>query len=184
MVLVYFHFFKDYEIQVIDPRHYVDHHKWPKILINKNPKIVFGLYISEGAAPSSILFKPQWFEPTLDPNNVKYFSWSRIYLDENFIKGGDSSRKNASDGFGMIKTLLELNFSNLSILGFTAFGSDEDMYYHTKYRGRDIRFAGRKYFDLDTSEDLPTESNILKHWIDTGKIKNIEDHNTLISYLK
>tara|TARA_R100000995_G_scaffold9665_1_gene4079 strand:+ start:902 stop:1708 length:807 start_codon:yes stop_codon:yes gene_type:complete len=188
MIVVQYHYVLNGELQSINNSHYSDHREWMKILINKNPKIIYGMYISEGMWHPSVTADPEWFTEDYNINNVKYFTFDRRYTPK-YLTGEHSGMhggaRNASDGFGMIINLLNLGFSDLNILGFSAFGSDEDMSYHTEYEcGGDLRFAGKKYFHLNTSEDLRTESNILKYWINTGKIKNIEDHKTLMSYLK
>tara|TARA_R110000824_G_scaffold278755_1_gene467022 strand:- start:3917 stop:4723 length:807 start_codon:yes stop_codon:yes gene_type:complete len=188
MVVVQYDYMTQGNLQTIHPSDYSDYREWMKILINKNPKMVCGMYISEGQKPDSVIADTKWFTEDYEKNKIKYFSFDRGYSPKD-LTGEDlglgTNTRNASDGFGMIINLLNLGFSDLNILGFTAFGSDEDMSYHTAYECRgDPRFKGKKLFDLETSEDLPTESNILKYWINTGKIKNIEDHKTLMSYLK
>ena len=188
MVVVSHAYVMSGKLQTIYTSDYSDHREWMKILINKNPKIVYGMYISEGSKPSSVMADPEWFTEDYDTNNVKYFTFDRTYTPKHLAGedlGHGAVARNASDGFGMIISLLNLGFSDLNILGFSAFGSDEDMSYHTAYEcGGDPRFKGRKLFNLYTSEDLPAESDILKHWVNTRKIKNVEDHNTLMSYLK
>jgi hypothetical protein len=188
MVVVYYSYLNGSSLQTIHPSEYSDHREWIKILTKKNPKMVYGVYKSEGPKPSSIQLDCELFAENFDTNNVKYFCFDRVYSPKHLIGhdlGHGGHRRNASDGFGMIISLLNLGFSNLNILGFSAFGSDEDMSYHTEYQcGGDPRFKGKKLFNISTSEDLPAESDIMKHWVNIRKIKNIEDYNTLISYLK
>tara|TARA_R110002020_G_scaffold176222_4_gene368363 strand:- start:264 stop:1070 length:807 start_codon:yes stop_codon:yes gene_type:complete len=188
MVVVQYNYMTQGKLQTIYPSDYSDYREWMKILINKNPKIVCGMYISEGSKPDWVIADTKWFTEDYEKNNIKYFSFNRKYSPKD-LTGEDldlgTNTKNASDGFGMIISLLNLGFSNLNILGFSAFGADEDMSYHTEYQcGGDPRFKGKKFFNINTSEDLRTESDIMKHWINIRKIKNIEDHKTLISYLK
>ena len=45
------------------------------------------------------------------------------------------------------------------------------------------RFLNKKLFDLKTSEDLKAESDIMKYWVKTKTINNLEDHDELISHI-
>ena len=188
MVLVFYSYLTGSEHQTINPTDYSDHRKWMKILIDKNPNIVYAMYISQGDKPSSVDADEGWFREDYDLNNVKYFSFDRAYspkdLTERDLGLGERAR-NATDGFAVVTRLVKAGFKNINILGFSAFGSDEDMSYHTAYDCRgDSRFVGRKLFDLQTSEDLPAESDILQCWVQTKKIKNLEDYSKLMSCLK
>ena len=79
---------------------------------------------------------------------------------------------------------VKFGFKNLNLLGFSAFGCDEDSTNFTKYGPEDNRFAGKTYFNLNTSEDLCAESNILKYWSETNKINFIENYTELTSALE
>ena len=148
MVVVYHSYLNGSSLQTIHPSDYSDHREWIKILTKKNPKMVYGVYKSEGPKPSSIQLDRELFAENFDTNNVKYFCFDRVYSPKHLIGddlGHGEHGRNASDGFGMIINFLNLGFSNLNILGFSAFGSDEDMSYHTEYQcGGDPRFKGKK----------------------------------------
>ena len=187
MVLVYYHYLMGRSLQTIDSTDYSDHRTWMKILIDKNPNIVYATYISQGDKPDAVAIDDNWFRKDYDLNNVKYFSFDRTYSPKHLTGedlGHGGQTRNASDGFAVVANLVKAGFKNLNILGFSAFGSDEDMSYHTAYKSGGGRFVGRKLFNLATSEDLPAESDILKYWVQTKKIKNVEDYSKLMSYLK
>jgi len=210
MAFVCYHYVAHGRIQGINPTDYNDHRTSMKILIDKNPNIVYAMYISEGYKPATVDVKNDWFREDYDLNNVKYFSFGREYSLSDFDDGGwhtpppaaaaainlgltplkrrllgyEPRRRNASDGFGMLTNLMEAGFKNINILGFSAFGSDEDMSYHTEFGPENPRFAGRKYFDLGTSEDQSAEADILEYLVQTKKIKNVEDYDKFISCLK
>ena len=188
MVLTYYHYFKGGELQTINPTDYDGHHNWIKMLIDKNPNIVYAMYISEGNKPPLVKADDGWFREDYDLNNVKYFSFDRTYSPQG-LTGEDLGHgvrtRNASDGFGVVTNLVKAGFKNINILGFSAFGSDEDMSYHTTYNcGGDSRFVGRKYFDLEDSVDQRAEADILQYWAHTKKIKNLESYEKLIYTLK
>lgn len=210
-VVVCYHYVTHGRLQSINPTDYSDHRTWMKILIDKNPNIIYTMYISQGAKPSSVELDGDWFREDYNLNNVKYFSFDRTYSVQDFaevewnvpktaatgtINLGLSALKrrllaydgtvtrNSTDGFAVLTSLVKAGLKNVNILGFSAFGSDEDQFYHTEFSPEITRFAGRKYFDLGTSEDPQTESDILQYWVQTKKIKNVEDYNKLISCLK
>ena len=137
-----------------------------------------------------------WFGEDYDLNNVKYFDYDRRYSTKD-LTGEDlgydgEAKMNASGGFAMIMNILNAGFKNLNILGFTAFLSDEDESHFTPYGlgychwygGRCKKYAGKKYFDLQTSENMRAESDILKHWVRSKKINNVEDCGELKRHLK
>ena len=69
---------------------------------------------------------------------------------------------------------------NLSIAGFSAFGSDEDDSYFTKYSTSvDSRVNNKSYFQLQTSEDQRQEADILKEWTQNKCINNLENYEIL-----
>jgi len=187
MVLVCYHHLRNGNFPSIDPADYIDHRTYMKTLIDKNPSIVYAIYISQGNKPPSVDVNDGWFREDYDLNNAKYFSFDRTYspkdlTDEELGHGGRT--RNASDGFAMVANLVKAGFKNINILGFSAFGSDEDMSYHTAYKSGDRRLFGRKYFNLGTSEDQPAEADILQFWVKTKKIKNVEDYSKLMFHLK
>ena len=186
MIFVYYNYLVDGKLQAINPTDYQDHRTWMKILIDKNPNIVYAMYISEGHKPPAVDAREDWFTEDYDLNNIKYFSFDGKYSPPSFAhrRHGRGAR-DASDGFGCINQLLDSGLKNLNIIGFSAFGSDEDMSYHSEYDcNGDKRFLGRKLFDLNTSEDLRTESDIMKHWAQTKKITNLENHSKLLDALE
>ena len=188
MIVVYHDYLTSGKLQTISPTDYSDHREWMKILIDKNPNIVYAMYISEGDKPPSVDADDGWFREDYDLNNVKYFSFDRKYSPEDLAEGDlghGAQARNASDGFAALTRFVKAGFKNINILGFSAFGSDEDMSHHSVYNcGGDPRFVGRKYFNLDTSEDLQAESDILQYWVRTKKIKNVENHSGLMSCLR
>ena len=129
-------------------------------------------------------------------NNFKFFSYPRGYSPKKLLEGDpklsasvpfstiSTTTINATDGFAVINGFLEKGFKNLNIIGFTAFGRDEDLSYHTSYGAHDSRYAGKKYFDLKTSENQRVEADILQSYIQNKKINNLEDYGKLMSYLK
>jgi len=171
------------QLQTIDPTEYGDYNEWFKILIDKNPNIVYAMYLNNNPI-SSVNVRDDLFVENYDINNVKYFYYDRKYSINDLIGetlGHVDESRNASDGFAMVISLVAAGFKNINILGFSAFGSDEDMSYHSEYNcGGDSRFFGKKFFNLITSEDLPVESDIMKYWVKTKKINNIENYDKLI----
>lgn len=192
MIVVQHDYLKSGKLQTINPTDYSDHRAWMKILIDKNPNIVYAMYrcrgIRHAAVPSSVHADTDWFREDYDLNNVEYFIFDRTYNPEDLVEtdlGHGTHVRNASDGFAILTGLVKAGFKNINILGFSAFGSDEDMSHHSVYNcGGDKRFVGRKLFNLNTSEDLPAESDILQHLVQTKKIKNLEDYSKLMSSLK
>lgn len=192
MILVHYPYLSGSRLQTINPIEYNNHYEWIKILIDKNPNIVYAIYQNQGrlrpTPPTSVDIDDNWFTKDYDLNNVKYFCCNRVYSPRYLVEedlGHGLEPRNASDGFVIISLLLKFGFKNLNIVGFSSFGSDEDMSYHSEYNcDGDSRFLGRKLFNLNTSEDLRAESDILKHWTQTKKIKTIEDYSKLMSYLK
>jgi hypothetical protein len=174
----------DGNLQMINPSYYSDHRQWMKRLIDKNSNINYALYISEGQKPGEVTIDTKWFSKNYNLENIKYFTYDRTYTPKELtglnLNHGEH-RRNSSDGFGCLSGLIKSGYNNISIVGFSGFGSDEDMSYHSSYDcDGDPRFYGKKYFNLNTSEDLRAESDILKYWTETGKIKNIENHSRLI----
>jgi hypothetical protein len=184
MIFVYYPYLVSGNLQMINPIDYEDHRDWMRLLIQKNPNIVYTMYISEGNKPPSVSINKNWFTADYDFKNVKYLCANRQYSPSSLlgvdIGHGDHVR-NGSDGFTMLTNLINYGFKNINVLGFSAFGSDEDMSYHSTYNcNGDPRFEGRKLFDLKTSEDLKAESDILKYWDKNKVINNIENHTKLL----
>ena len=186
MVLAYYHYLVHGKLQGINPKDYSDHRAWMKILIDKNPNMVYAMYISDGKKPPSVSVNGDWFREDYDLNNVKYFFFNRRYSPKDLTDGEFNKGKirNATDGFAIISGLVKSGFDNLNILGFSAFGSDEDQSYFSEYGEEDPRFAGQKYFDLKTSEDQRMEADILQYWVQSKKINNLENYGKLMSHLE
>lgn len=188
MIFVYYHYLLTGKLQMINPKQYSDHREWIKILIDKNPNIVYSMYISEGNKPPSVEIDRQWFKDDYNLDNVKYLTFDRKYSPSSLIDvdiGRGQHSRNGSDGFSVVTSLIKSGFKNINILGFSAFGSNEDMSYHSTYDcNGDPRFFGKKLFDINTSEDLRAESDILKHWVQTKRLNNLEDYDKLLFCLE
>ena len=187
IIFTYYNYAKSGNIQAINPDEYRDYREWMKILTEKNRSIVYGLYISEGSKPSKVDIDDSWFANNYNIDNVKYFTFNRGYTPHGLGAanlGHGSHTRNASDRFGCLRDLVKAGYKNINIIGFSAFGSNESMDYHSLYKcGGDKRFLNRKLFDLKTSEDLKAESDIMKYWVQTKTINNLEDHDELISHI-
>ena len=192
IILGYLEYFVKGELQTIEPKEYTGHKNWVKILVEKNPNLVYAFYQfpNKTCELKDSKFNDEVFGKDYNLNNLKCFNMEREYSPKLFddlgwtnniaSKHGEKSR-NATDGFRVITKLIGAGFSNLNILGFTAFGSDEDQSYHTTYGYK--RYAGQKYFDLKTSEDQRAEADILQSMVLNQKINNLENYDKLIQYL-
>ena len=196
------------QIETINPEDYNGHRDWIKILIDKNPNMVYALYLDDnstlGNRPPSVYVNDDWFGEDYDLNNVKYFDRDRRYslsqcesnwnrsirsfrgdkeyaLLDHFATSGE--KINSTGGFAMFMDILDSGFKNLNILGFTSFGSDEDQSHFTQQHPWGM-YASRKYFDLKTSENQRVEADILKYLAQNNTIKNIENYEKLMSYLQ
>tara|TARA_Y100000592_G_scaffold13595_1_gene19168 strand:+ start:851 stop:1951 length:1101 start_codon:yes stop_codon:yes gene_type:complete len=194
MVLSFHCYFSSGEIQTINPEHYDDHLNWIKILIDKNPNIIYALCIDDGIpygrsrygtqdiGPSSVHVDDSWFGEDYDLNNIKYFDYDRRTSAKDLTGkdlGYGGEQINATGGFAMIRNILNAGFKNLNILGFSAFGSDEDQSHFTPYGGQYRQYAGVKYFNIATSENQEAEADILKYLVENERIYNLEDYETL-----
>ena len=188
IIFAYYHYVNKGKLQTINPIEYSDHRSSMKLMIDKNPNVVYAFYISQLPQPSSIDVKQEWFTKDYKKNNIKYFCFNRQYSPSSLVDidlGHGAQTRNASDGFGCILELIRVGFKNINILGFSAFGSDEDMTHHTAYTcNKDPIFLGRKLFNLGTSEDLRAESDIMCYWDKTSVVKNIENYNKMLQCLK
>jgi len=186
LIVVNYEHVKKSIISVINPSHYEDHDEWMRKLIDINPDIVYGMYCPHSSGPETATISEEWFGKHYKPERVKYFKGNRSYSAEDLTEGNVSKRSgaNSSDGFNIFSKFVQYGFKDLNLLGFSAFGCGEDPSNFTKYGEEDVRFAGRTYFNLQTSEDLCTESNILKYWSETNKINFLENYAELISALK
>ena len=177
----------------INKDEYNGSHLWCiKELIDKNIETIFALYNVHTGDPTSktIDFHTSWFEgcdKKYDAKNIKYFILDRRYSPSSLTDkdlGHGSHTRNSTDGFGIIKHILELGFKQVNILGFTAFGSDEDSSVFSDYMtSKDKAINNKKYFKIQTSEDQRAEADILKDWIENERIYNLEDYQTLRKYL-
>jgi len=184
LLLIYYHNMIGRIPEVINPSHYEDRDEWMKKLVEINPDIVYGVYCPWGGRSKTLNISQEKFGNDYDLERVKYFHSDRKYSAKNLTDGNVSGGGNASDGFNIFSKFVQAGFNKLNLLGFTAFGCDEDSSHFTKYGPGDDRFAGRTYFDLKTSEDLCAESNILKYWNETNKINLVENYTELITSLK
>lgn len=163
----------------INKEDYQGSHLWCiNSLIEKNPNIVFALY-DPNNKQGSVTVDMKWFEREtrnfLEYDNFKYFTFDRK---------GDHGR-NCTDGFGILTNLLKLGFKKINIIGFTAFGSNEDDSNFTKYTtSQDTRVVNKTYFKLETSEDQRAEADILNHWSKSKKIFNVENYQILTKHSK
>jgi len=192
IITTYYNYVKGSKLQAIDPTEYSNYEEGFKILADKNPNIIYAVY-STTTPPSSVDIDSDLFGENYDTNNVKYFYYDRRYSVEDLAilpkweKETEflTRSRNSSDGFAMVVSLVSAGFRNINILGFSAFGSDEDMSHHSEYIcDNDPRFFGKKHFNLSTSESLDIESDIMKYWVEIKKISNIENYNKLMQGLK
>jgi len=192
IIITNYSYIKWGKLQAVDPTEYSNYEEEFKILADKNPNIIYAVYLNHGSTPeppSSVDIDNGLFGENYDMNNVKYFYYDRRYSVEDLAmlpkwenkESFCTASRNSSDGFAMVTSLVSAGFRNINILGFSAFGSDEDMSHHSEYIcDDDPRFFGKKYFNLDTSESLDVESDIMKYWVEIKKISNIENYNKLI----
>ena len=172
MIFCHSSYLKREQFEPIDPEYYGGGHiEYIKYMIEKNPDIIFAGYNTH--AGKTVDFKESWFTPEYNLDNLVCFDFDRQYSPEDFneTRHGDHPR-NGTDGFCIISNFLELGFKNLNILGFTAFGSDEDDSRFSKYKSGPTQ--GHKYFSLPTSEDQRAEADILKRLVEDKKIHNLE----------
>jgi hypothetical protein len=199
-------------INLEDYRDGDDHSKHLGVLrkiTDNNPDMIYATYNVRGyrgsSYPRSITLKHQrdWFGESYDLNNIKYFSYNRQYCPndlvewdmdpidpsslspvEEFRKKHSGQKINATDGFAVINGFLNVEFENLNIIGFSAFGFDEDSSYFTPYNDlMGVSFRGLKYFDIKTSEKQSVEAEILKIYTEQGKINNLENYDRLLHFL-
>ena len=177
MIFCHFNYLNREQFEPIDPAYYGKgtHIKYIEDMIARNPNLIFAGYKTNNkrGGADSVKFKESWFTPDYYFDNLIYFDLDRRYCppDFNETRHGDHER-NSTDGFCIISNFLELGFKNLNILGFTAFGSDEDDSRFSKYKSGEV--AGHKYFNLPTSEDQKAEADILKSLVEDKKIQNLE----------
>ena len=188
MILVQYHDFKDGTLQTIDPVDYNgDHRSYIKAWVDKNPDMIYAMYLCGNnlvESPKTVEVDDSWFNEDYDSTNIKCFYFLRGYFPDDLMQEAKKETINATDGFAVITHLVEAGCKNLNIVGFTAFGSGEDQSYFTAYGLSDSRFAGKKYFDIKTSECQRVEADILKNYVEQKKINNLEDYDELKRHLK
>ena len=168
----------------INKEDYQGSHRWCiKPLVEKNPNIVFALYDSfDFNRSGSVGVNMEWFGGC---NDIKYFTFDRRYTEPEALALRQFNwchcyRRNGTDGFSIVMNLLKLGFKNLNIIGFTAFGSDEDDSNFSKYITSDNpKINNRNYFNIETSECQRAEADILKYWVENKKIYNLENYEIL-----
>ena len=178
----------------INKADYNGSHLWCiKELIDKNIKTIFAAYETHTGKPvwKSVEFYINWFKgchKKYDANNIKYFTLDRRYSPSSLTDkklGHGNHTRNATDGFAILSSIIELGFKQVNILGFTAFGSDEDSSNFTNYvTSKDQSINNKNYFHIETSEDQRAEADILNDWIENERIYNLEDYQTLRKYLQ
>jgi hypothetical protein len=179
---VYYYENPDTQLQVICRSDYENYHVYVKTLTNKNPNIIYTMYRCSpiGKSEKYISITDEDFGEGYDLNNVKYVEFfNRQYIPDELIDGSANEPVNATDGFAVIKHLLDSGFNNLNIIGFSGFGSEEDTTLFTKYSSSDPRFKDKKYFDLRTSEDRRMEADILQYWSNSSHLRNLENYSKL-----
>ena len=188
MILVNYWYFTKGKLETINHADYGgDHRSHIKPLINKNPNMIYATYqcgICKTDSPT-VGVDTSWFGEDYDFNNIKCFYFTRKYSPNDLVEGAGGGTINATDGFAVITQLVKSGFKNLNIIGFTAFGSDEDQSCFSEYGSMNpIQVAGKKYFDLKTSENQRMEADILKNYVKQKKINNLEDYGELTRHLK
>ena len=196
MVLVHYKHLRDGSCQSINIKDYENHRAYIRKLTAKNLDMIYAIYKCETnryplAGDQDFVeinnTLMDFFDVNYDfKNNFKYFYHDRAYSPENLMEGHTEFRGSmiSTDGFAVINGFLEAGFKNLNIIGFSAYGAHEDLSYHTAYGGEDYRFFGRKYFDLDTSENQRVEADVLQYYLQTKKVNNLEDYDKFMYYLK
>lgn len=172
MIVCYYHYLKEDDFDPLNKEDYQGSHRWcMKHILEKNPSITIAAYDVNLSCPSEVEFFAEWFEGyNEDLTTCTYFKFDRR---------GDHG-KNCTDGFAILTNFLKTGFVNLSIAGFSAFGSDEDDSYFTKYSTSvDSRVNNKSYFQLQTSEDQRQEADILKEWTQNKCINNLENYEIL-----
>ena len=219
MIFCYFNYLQRENFQPIDVEYYGGSHiQYIKYMIEKNPDVIFAAYhtdLGKGNNIDSLQFTKSWFTPVTsytesrtcrhrhfhhyNLDNIVYFGLDRSYrpldLVETDLGHGDHAR-NGTDGFCILNNFLKLGFKNVNIVGFTAFGSDEDDSKFSKYQSDkwgnyyDGSYSPQEamemkasmnttYFNLPTSEDQRAEADILKYYVEQKKINNLEDYGEL-----
>jgi len=198
MIVVYNKWFQTGQCQPINREDYdSEHRRYISALAHKNPNMIYAMYIPSNAPPAKATIDPVWFGTDYDLKNVKCFSFSRPYRanmlidwslkpvpNQKFCDEWGNVSINSTDGFAIINGILAAGFKNLNILGFSAFGMNEDTSYFTPYGLKDSRFNNLKYFDINTSENQMVEAEILKNYVDQKRINNLEDYGELWKHLK
>jgi len=191
IVLSYYGYFEEGPRNSINPEKYNNYKNWIKILIDKNPNIVYALYIDDNKnfnnRPSSIYVNDDLFGENYDLNNIKYFERDRRLMFK--VPQEEEKKLNGTGGFVTLIKMLESGFNNLHILGFSAFGSDEDQSNFSKYgvncintkfhRHYNRYYKNKTYFDLKSSEDQKAEAHILQYLCNDNVLTNLENYSKL-----
>ena len=154
MVLAYRAHFINGPTQTISLEDYNDHGEYLKMITTINPNLVYVLY---------------------NFNKVNFTQSAVILEDEKY--------ENFSDGFAIINRLISYDNIDLNIIGFSAFGQDEDSSRFTPYNLSDTDYKDLNYFDIKTSENQRIEAEILKNYIELKKINNLENYDMLTKFL-
>jgi len=193
MALAYHEHFRNGTCEPINPKDYENHREYIKKLLGRNPNMIYAMYDC-GANNYPCEDTPiklsnemlDYFGVDYDLNNIKYFFFNRTYFPERLMQGNTDFRgpMYSTDGFAMINSFIEAGHF-LNIIGFSAFGADEDQSYHSAYR--EGRLAGVKYFDqpsAQSTENQRAEADVLQYYAQEKKINNLEDYDKLMYFFK
>ena len=206
MVITYYpHSSLKERMQVINPDGYDREKSWKYLYdLTKDTTYLFYIHNKVQKGSLSIVEKTRLFinngerVSNFDTTKIKFLLYDRRYFDPR--KKNDLNIPwdekvgfiNTTDGFAFTLMFLGAGFKNLNIIGFSAFGSDEDQSRFSKYTSvkhpdgnvSDERFNNKTYFDLATSENQRLESDILKYFCEKGDLHNLENEEELMKALR
>tara|TARA_R110000796_G_C14561116_1_gene434876 strand:+ start:1976 stop:2803 length:828 start_codon:yes stop_codon:yes gene_type:complete len=187
MVLAYSNHFIHGPIQTINPQDYNDYGEYLKTITKINPDLIYVLYDFEQGVIILEDEKYKNFGDDYNLKNIKSFYFDRSYRPNDLIDEPrdewDELNFNCTDGFAIINRLINYDNIHLNIIGFSAFGQDEDSSRFTPYNLSDTDYKDLNYFDIKTSEDQRIEAEILKNYIELKKINNLENYDMLTKFL-
>ena len=192
MVLAYRAHFINGPTQTISLEDYNDHGEYLKMITTINPNLVYVLYNFNKVnfTQSAVILEDEKYEnfsDGYDLKNIKSFYFDRSYRPNNLIDEArdewDGLKFNCTDGFAIINRLISYDNIDLNIIGFSAFGQDEDSSRFTPYNLSDTDYKDLNYFDIKTSENQRIEAEILKNYIELKKINNLENYDMLTKFL-
>ena len=83
MIFVYHDYLSGCKLQTINPAEYSDHWKWLKILINKNPNIVYAMYKTHHQKKESIIIEDNLF---VENYNLNIQQYHQLGLPQNLLE--------------------------------------------------------------------------------------------------